>query len=447
MINEFIIRDVRCFAGEQRLRIRPLTFIVGENSTGKSTVLGCMQALANTVYASNVNFNSHPYQMGAFSDIIRRKNGEEPGRKKFLLGQRFRLHGDLVLDSLCEFKEQGSEPVMATESIVFPDGGKIIIEPRPFQNAKDFAAMLFVGVADIEKRGSNAFVIKPYLEFFNESPFFRPLEALRRTLSGRGRQQDKPRIEEYRRFLKSKLQISEKQDFSHLGLLEKQGAKYVSVAPVRAKPQRTYDPLTEELTPEGGDVPMFLMRLKRTGDPKGKQMEKALAGFGGASGMFDAIKVHTYGKGMNEPFQLRVRKGGVESNILDVGYGVSQILPILVRIFSAPKTTFLLQQPEVHLHPRAQAELASLFAASVKERGQKFIIETHTDYIVNRAGIEIRRKNISCDDVSLIYMEPKNGRVVAHNIRFDDSGNLLDVPQGYRRFFLNESDRFLGFKD
>ena len=67
--------------------------------------------------------------------------------------------------------------------------------------------------------------------------------------------------------------------------------------------------------------------------------------------------------------------------------------------------------------------------------------------MIKRARIEIRKGKISKDDVSLIYMEPKGGQVKVHNIGFDDNGNLLNVPPGYRHFFINESDTFLGFKD
>ena len=65
-----------------------------------------------------------------------------------------------------------------------------------------------------------------------------------------------------------------------------------SMAPVRSKPQRTYDPLTEVQTPEGSDVPMYLMRLKRTSDKRGKQLIKALADFGKQSGLFSAVAVN-----------------------------------------------------------------------------------------------------------------------------------------------------------
>ena len=104
-----------------------------------------------------------------------------------------------------------------------------------------------------------------------------------------------------------------------------------------------------------------------------------------------------------------------------------------------------MQQPEVHLHPRGQAELSSLFATLVKQRGHNFVIETHSDSMISRARVEIMNKRIAPEDVSLIYLEPTGNSVEVHNIQFDEQANLLGAPSGYRDFFLNESDKLLGF--
>ena len=149
---------------------------------------------------------------------------------------------------------------------------------------------------------------------------------------------------------------------------------------------------------------------------------------------------------MGDPFQLQIKVKGPKANVIDVGYGVNQLLPILVRMFNAPRMmTFLMQQPEVHLHPRGQAELSSLLVDLVRRMEHKFIVETHSDYMVDRTRIEIMKKRISPEDVSLIYLEPSGNSVKVHNIEFDDQANLLGVPDGYREFFLRESDRLLGF--
>jgi predicted ATPase len=81
------------------------------------------------------------------------------------------------------------------------------------------------------------------------------------------------------------------------------------------------------------------------------------------------------------------------------------------------------------------------------QRGRSFIVETHSDYMIDRARIEIRKGTINPEDVSLIYLEPKRRFVNVHNISFDKMGNMVGAPTHYREFFLKETDRLLGFED
>ena len=95
----------------------------------------------------------------------------------------------------------------------------------------------------------------------------------------------------------------------------------------------------------------------------------------------------------------------------------------------------------------AQAEFSSLLAELANRNNQSFIVETHSDYMIDRARIEIRKGNIKPDDVSLIYFEPKGNIVKVHNIGFDKMANLIGAPTNYRDFFLKESKRLMGFKN
>ena len=138
-----------------------------------------------------------------------------------------------------------------------------------------------------------------------------------------------------------------------------------SAAPIRSRPKRTYDPTREFYDPEGSDIPMRLMRIQATQKKRWEALKAQLIEFGKLSGLFQNIEVKNLGGSIGNPFQLKVKVRGPNSNIIDVGYGVSQILPVLVQIlhwstFPGHQVEFpflLLQQPEVHLHPRAQAEL------------------------------------------------------------------------------------------
>ena len=110
-----------------------------------------------------------------------------------------------------------------------------------------------------------------------------------------------------------------------------------------------------------------------------------------------------------------------------------------------PPTMFLLQQPEVHLHPQAQAALGTLFC-KVAAGGRQLLVETHSDNIIDRVRMDVRDQTtgLKPEDVSILYFEPGDLDVKIHSIRLDEMGNVVDAPQGYRQFFTDEMMRSIG---
>ena len=446
-IQKLIIEDVRCFAGRQEFNIRPLTFLVGENSTGKSTVLGCFDALlrfarARRPYGADLDFNVQPYQMGVFADIVRRSR---PGKKNFRLGFESRSKNkneniEYVL-TLAE-KEKGSEPVVQEQKISGCNSEIIFLEGKQEEEIERSGQRpefrRFFQIVDTSEIGGNKQFRIRMSEPLAAVGVFAALELG----SSFGWSEERAGLSlEEKELQRSMRNISEA---LRSGYVENS----YSFAPIRSKPQRTYDPLKEDANPEGSDVPMVLMNMSRTDEREWKALKGKLIEFGKSSGLFTDIHVRRLGTSMGDPFQLQIKVNGPRANVIDVGYGVNQLLPILVRLFNADSNrAFLMQQPEVHLHPKGQAELSSLFTALVKQRKHRFVIETHSDAMINRARIEIMNKRIAPEDVSLIYLEPAGNSVNVHNVRFDEQANLLGAPDGYRDFFLNESDKLLGFVD
>ncbi len=221
-------------------------------------------------------------------------------------------------------------------------------------------------------------------------------------------------------------------------------------APVRSRPRRTYDAAPGLRTAEGESVPQRLADLSAGSDAEWKELRKKLVRFGEASGLFDEVEVRRLGGNDSDPFQIRVRKfGGTLKgpwrNLKDVGYGVSQALPILVEIMNGnPSRVFLLQQPEVHLHPQAQAALGSLFLEAAAE-GRQLLVETHSDPLLDRIRMDIRdrKTTLRAEDVSLLYFEREGLGVRIHSLGFDEQGNVRGAPDSYRSFFLRETERRL----
>ena len=100
----------------------------------------------------------------------------------------------------------------------------------------------------------------------------------------------------------------------------------------------------------------------------------------------------------------------------------------------------MIQQPEVHLHPKAQAQFASLIATLTKT-GKRFIVETHNDFIVDRLTYEISKNDFTPSDVGLLFFDQSNGTTRIHPIELGEDGLPVDVPNSYRKFFLEDVQR------
>lgn len=106
---------------------------------------------------------------------------------------------------------------------------------------------------------------------------------------------------------------------------------------------------------------------------------------------------------------LKVNQNGLNLDITDVGFGISQVLPIIIQGFlSKSKTLTIIEQPEIHLHPKMQADLADLFIDIVnKGKNRKLMIETHSEYLLKRLRRRISEGKISANDVSICLFHPQ----------------------------------------
>ena len=442
-ITQFTMEDVRCFRGRETLEIRPLTFLVGENSTGKTTALACFQVLANYLRNREVDFNLHPYSMGTFKDIVR---NSKPKGNAFELGFAYK-HANEDINWTVKFAEKkgGFEPAVSSVTLKFTDGEIVlktgdssIVDTRLTSfNEEQNQYKITCGVNRLE-----SFFSHISFRFSTDSP----MDFLE------GQPEGKSALENYLK----KRGNSIRRIYGPGTILPQ--VSVFSTSPIRSQPKRTYDPTREFNDPEGSDIPMYLTRIEATQEKDWESLKQQLVEFGESSGLFQNMDIKKLGRSLGAPFQLQVKVRGPKANIIDVGYGVSQILPILVQILNpsisqntrriSRRPTFsLLQQPEVHLHPKAQAEFASLLVKLANKGAQSFIVETHSDYMIDRARIDIMRGNIRPEDVSLIYFEPEGNVVKVHNIGFDKKANMTGVPSHYGEFFLKETDRLMGFED
>ena len=453
-MEELRLKNFRCFRDEQTARLAPLTLLVGENSTGKTSFMALIRALWDAVYLRAIpDFKESPYDLGSFFEVFHQRrtgSGAVGVVEAGVLVRRESRHGEdggpCRID--VTFVRKGTAAVPARWRL---KRGDVWIEDRVEGGASRSIHCGTAGgewqqnlpardplVAGPRSEIPGAAVLGPLFGAFTHwDPDPTDIDSLPPTGSSAAEEEARRQIFE--------LVVA----FVGPGPPAVEQRPFAS-APVRSKPRRTYDPARPVRDPEGENVPMYLSTAFFEDKKSWEALKDDLEGFGREAGLFDDISVRPLGRRGSEPFQVHVRKYGPRAkgpmrNLIDVGYGVSQVLPILTELFRDNRTSmFLLQQPEVHLHPSAQAALGSLFCRIARRRRQ-LVVETHSDHLLDRVRMDVRdgTTNLTPDDVSILFFERGDLDVRIHSLRLDAEGNVLDAPPSYRRFFMEETRRSL----
>lgn len=212
----------------------------------------------------------------------------------------------------------------------------------------------------------------------------------------------------------------------------------INLAPIRTKPRRTYDAPQTEFSSEGEHT-AYVIRKRLANKTQAEAFKTYLERAGESSGLFKSVSVKQYGTQPLAPFELKIVLGHTSFGLENVGYGVSQALPVLVEMFVRPNgTAFTVQQPEVHLHPKAQATFGDLIAGLSRTDKKIFFIETHSDFTIDRFRLNIRKEGYVPSQLLFFERDELGNHVTS--IPIDQNGDLPeDQPEAYRAFFFNES--------
>ena len=443
-MDEITLKNFRCFREEQTAQLAPLTLLVGENSTGKTSFMAMIRALSDIAYSfRNPDFKEDPYDLGSFDEVAHHRGARGSRADTFEAGfsttskrgrgpaNRFKF----------TFAKNGTAPVPVRRRL---SRGQTWINET---SETDEPYALQVGTArgswriqvpDRFKVPSIALddvLIPPYFFLLGDSQ------------SGPAHGMDLVPLQGSPLHNTNDLERLGKLVNSSVPLLKQ---RPFASAPVRSKPRRTYDPARPTPDSEGNYVPMYLADMYSRDKSAWAVLKERLEDFGQTAGLFDEISIKRLSKRDSEPFQVQVRKSGGKlkgpwRNLIDVGYGVSQALPVITEILrdDAP-SLFLLQQPEVHLHPSAQAALGSLFCR-VAGPERQMVVETHSDHLIDRVRMDVRdgKSDLKPNDVSILYFERGDLDVNIHSLEIDEDGNIVGAPDGYRSFFMEETARSL----
>jgi predicted ATPase len=440
MLSLVRLRRVRCFLDSGDLELGKLNLLLGPNNAGKSTILHALAALKQTLETADPDTalatDGKIVRLGGYNDFWYRGNIREPASIRLGLNldvdspaSRF-VKRTLVATGRARTRPQA--PNLGT--FFFRVAGRT---GRVFLSAVDLRTA--GGAEELRWLTARARVPGGMAITFPDgvTPEALPVRAEHFLLDSFPNPQA-PNQSDFNRLLELYMQIRAYCTATQMIL-----RRMAFIGPLRQPIERFYAPTgesPESVGPSGENTAALLYtEFKRTGTGDTSQLLQYWRQWLGDE--FGLALDATVRSILPEfpLLRLTARDGtqDFEANLADFGFGVSQVSPIIVQSCLAKAgDSILVEQPELHLHPDAQAHLANLFVDAAS-RGVQSIIETHSEHLVMRLRRLVARGEIAARDVRLFHLVPGTKGTRVRRLGLDDDGTVTNWPpqlfdQGYK---------------
>ena len=430
-ITAISVQNFKSLGRESRIEIRPLTILAGANSSGKSSMMQPLLLMKQTLEASydpgpllldgpNAKFTSVDQFISHFQ-----KNAH---RQAFSVEIEHEKYPTLkVVFSLIE------ERVLEITDMVTTDPKDALsLHLRPNLSSKKIKKAFSTSLAKKIKwpEGLEFKVVKNrcFLKIVMDIASSLPRDA-----------DNIFQLSKYDLIIRSMRILSNR--------YEPLIRRIIHVPGLRGNPERVY-----KTTTTGPDFPgtfenyvaSVVARWQAEKDDRLKLLEKMLIALG-LTGKIDTKAVDY------TQIELRVgrlpqpKSAGDLVNIADVGFGVSQVLPVLVALLIAePGRLVYLEQPELHLHPKAQYELAEILAETAR-RGVRLVVETHSALLLLMVQTLVAEGNLDPELVKLHWFSrsDENGMTSIQSANLDENGAFGDWAEDFGAIELRAEDAYL----
>lgn len=485
-MDKIRIQNLRALKDTQEVELKPLTLLVGANSTGKSTFLRTFPLLRQGMlvnkqgpilwYGSEVDF-------GSFQDAVTHGNDSMNISffwKKIQDPWRLRSQNDLCINNvslnMCISKKK-DDSYLSRLVIIFEEDQKIVIN---FNDISMSSYKLLINDVDVEE-----YSIRTHLYQYSNTSLV-PLigvvseesNNVQKLLSEICEEIGKPistvDVEENDIYIGSRKyfinMINKLFDISlpetilthpkwkkinNLLILRKidsllrtidltlhfELAQSIYIKPIRVSAERYYriqNLSVKRLESDGHNLAMYIQDMYKNSRTKKKFQDWTESNF---KFVIDSIKKQGH-------ISLSIKENGENksSNIIDKGYGYSQILPIIITLWQihndSKSTTYdtsrivAIEQPELHLHPNLQINLIDTIIAVIKHAMSngidiKFVIETHSQILINRVGSLIADNKYSAENVSILLFHEKEKENNIQIANYLSNGHLSNWPIGF----------------
>lgn len=439
MLTELRIKNFKAWKDTGAVRMAPLTVIFGANSAGKSSLGHLLLALKQTTLLSDrkralhLGDKSSLIDLGTFADCL--YGHDLKTTLEFSLS--WQLASPLVVRNSLDRKIFSGKNISLTSRIKAGKNEQPEVESIEYKLLNAGSEVLGVG----HGRSAAGTVT------LDADPL--------KLVKAQGRQWSLEPPEKFYRFSDVTLARYQNAGFLADFALETErmlGSLYY-LGPLRKHPERTYQwsgDMPSDVGAQGEFTIAALLAASADGrklnrGPRRPQQEFGpfIASWLKDLGVISSFNVKPVTKGRKEfEVLIKTHASAPEVKLTDVGFGISQVLPALVEAFYAPPNSMVwMEQPEIHLHPQVQAELADVFISAVqaredgKPRNVQLIVESHSEHFLTRLQRRVAEGVIGLDDIAVYFCKRSETGAELEPLKLNLFGEIENWPEN---FFGNE---------
>ena len=450
LINSLSLKNFKCFE-EVDVKFAPITLLTGANSSGKSSLINAILAVLQTrdfpyFFSPNGQF----INMGSFQEIVH-------------LGNRNKqIEVDLSFSDITNFYIPGKPQTDHFTNVVNvkTKWKRDVKNDLPTLNGLSYDSFGFK--MDMGK-GANKFIFnlydesgESYLDWNGES-YTTPFDKFisKENINIEFLKHKDERVP----FAKAILNIKKAQFSSFQDMLDKiinfeesnwsmtqlrrrlinqltfLGLEFNYIGSFRNPPERTYyqkPPSTNKVNVTGEG---YIDQIIDWEDNNAHEFSKFKKIIRKLNILHDikALKL----KGGRFELNVSTHNTNQYASLTDVGFGISQFLPIIVADLQLTTQSCLtVSQPEIHLHPRIQATFGDYIAEQVRKTQKQYILETHSEYLLNRIRLLLVKGELKPEDVKVYYFENDGIKSIVHEVEFATDGQIKGAPSGFFETYM-----------
>ncbi|MEX2633661.1 MAG: DUF3696 domain-containing protein [Balneolales bacterium] len=432
MIKNINLKNFKAFES-LNIELRPLTFFLGPNNSGKSSILSAIRILSQTMESLDTNvpllLNGSLGDFGTYKDVVfNNHRGKKLGIGITLSPIDHVLRRDIKeINVQLFFKyRSGRREVILHSTELNVNGNPLIVTEYSIESEKQIIQKIGKKIVPSKLKSS----FSKLLSFNN----FLPHRIINRIELN----------ESVAEFLGNK----EEKIFRSISrvpfIFQRTFRNIEYVGAIRISPSRTFLYTGEGRASVGanGQFAANILALDAAkGGKRSRNIIQKVKKWLQQAGMASDIKVVSIS---DRHYEIKIQHpDSLEyQNYADVGFGHSQVLPILIAGNNIPQRgLFLVEQPEIHLHPKAQSELGDYFLQLHDDKVQS-LVETHSEHLILRLQQHVIEGKINPKDIIFYYVHSKDGKKTVKELELDENGKFIsDWPDGFFPERLYESKK------